>query len=106
MLEMEGAELKRKVDAGLAPVFLDIREPYEVAGGYIEGSLLIPMNSVPARLAELPRDATLIVYCAAGVRSYGVTHWLREQGFPDTWSLVGGMHAWLEQGGALARPER
>lgn len=106
MIEIEGPELREKVASGLAPVFLDIREPYEVAGGYLEGALLIPMNQVPGRLAELPRDRTLIVYCAAGVRSYGVTHWLREQGFAETWSLVGGMHAWLEQGGTLARPER
>lgn len=105
-IEIEGPALKQQVDAGSRPVFLDIREPYEVAGGYIAGSILIPMNSVPERLAELPRDRTLIVYCAAGVRSYGVTHWLRERGFADTWSLVGGMHAWLEQGGELARPQR
>ena len=104
MLEIEGPELRAKVDAGLSPVFLDIREPYEVAGGFLEGAVLIPMNQVPGRLAELPRDRTLVVYCAAGVRSYGVTHWLREQGFADSWSLVGGMHAWLEQGGVLARP--
>ncbi len=104
MLEIEGRDLKEKVVAGLKPVFVDIREPYETAGGYIAGSLIIPMNTVPMRLAELPRDTTLIIYCAAGVRSYGVAHWLREQGYADTWSLIGGMHAWLEQGGELARP--
>ena len=105
-LEIEGDELKRKVDSGLEPLFVDIREPYEVAGGHVAGALIIPMNQVPARLAEIPRDRTLIVYCAAGVRSYGVTHWLREQGYADTWSLVGGIYAWIDQGGELVTPAR
>lgn len=105
-LEIEGGELKHKVESGLAPLFLDIREPYEVAGGHVAGALIIPMNQVPVRLAEIPRDRTLIVYCAAGVRSYGVTHWLREQGYADTWSLAGGIHAWIDQGGELATPTR
>lgn len=105
-LEIEGDELKRKVGSGLDPLFLDIREPYEVAGGHVAGALIIPMNQVPGRLAEIPRDRTLIVYCAAGVRSYGVTHWLREQGYADSWSLVGGIYAWIDQGGELVTPAR
>jgi len=85
--------------------FLDIREPGEVRNGVVMGCQWIPMNSVPDRLDELPKDKTLIVYCAAGARSYGVTHWLREQGFQDTWSLVGGLGAWLAEGGEWGKLE-
>ena len=98
-LEVDGPELKRWVDDGRDVHFLDIREPGEVRNGVVVGCQWIPMNSVPDRLEELPRDKTLIVYCAAGARSFGVTHWLREQGFEDTWSLVGGLGAWLAEGG-------
>lgn len=98
-LEVEGPELKQWADAGRDLHFLDIREPGEVRAGVVVGCQWIPMNSVPDRLDELPRDKTLIVYCAAGARSFGVTHWLREQGFEDTWSLVGGIGAWLAEDG-------
>ena len=91
-IEAEGVAALR--DAGRPLVFLDIREPGEIRHGHIAGATLIPMNEVPDRLAELPQDRVLIVYCAAGARSFGVAHYLREQGFPEAWSLVGGIGAW------------
>ena len=85
---------------------LDIREPRELQSGHAVGAILIPMNQVPTRLAELPRDGRLIVYCAAGARSFGVTSYLREQGFAEAWSLEGGLGSWSSGGGAIARPPR
>jgi rhodanese-related sulfurtransferase len=72
-------------------LLLDIREPGELASGVAEGAMLLPMNLVPHHLAELPRDRPITIYCAAGARSFGVAHWLREQGFPQAWSLAGGI---------------
>jgi phage shock protein E len=89
-----------------APLFLlDIREPGEIAHAYAAGATLIPMNQVPSRTTELPaKDARILVYCAAGARSHGVAHWLREQGWADTWSLMGGLSAWGAGGGEVVRP--
>lgn len=85
-------------------VLLDIREPMETRSGTAKGALVIPMNSVPSRLEELPEKNTrLLVYCAAGVRSFGVTHWLREQGWEDSWSVVSGFAGVLAAGGELQR---
>lgn len=103
-VEIEAGGVTALVAAGRAPVFLDIREVHEMSQGHVSGAVLIPMNQVPDRLSELPRQAPLIVYCAAGVRSYGVAHYLREQGFPEAWSLVGGIGAWLETGAPYAQP--
>lgn len=77
---------------------LDIREAYEVRNGVLAGSTWIPMNDVPRNLDRIPRDRTVIVYCAAGVRSFGVAHWLRQQGLADAWSLVGGAGAGVSAG--------
>ena len=74
-------------------LFLDIREPGELASGVAVGALLIPMDLVPHMLDRLPRDRPITVYCAAGARSWGVAHWLREQGFPQAVSLSGGIGA-------------
>lgn len=60
---------------------LDVREPGEYASGVATGALLVPMDMVPHQLHRLPTDRVITVYCAAGVRSFGVAHWLREQGF-------------------------
>jgi rhodanese-related sulfurtransferase len=98
-LEVEASQLRIWVDRGKEVAFIDIREPGEIRQGVVVGCIWIPMNSVPDRLEELPKDTRLIIYCAAGARSFGVTHWLREHGFEDSWSLVGGIGAWLAEGG-------
>lgn len=79
-------------------LLLDIREAYEVRNGVLAGSTWIPMNDVPRNLDRIPKDRTVVVYCAAGVRSFGVAHWLREQGWSDAWSLSGGAGAGVSAG--------
>lgn len=85
-------------------LLLDIREPGELGQGVAEGAMLLPMDLVPHHLAELPRDRPITVYCAAGARSYGVAHWLREQGFAEAWSLDGGLDALRRAGVRMAVP--
>jgi rhodanese-related sulfurtransferase len=87
-------------------VLVDIREPYELQHGHAEGALLLRMNDIPSRLDALPaQSARLVIYCAAGVRSHGVAHWLREQGWADAWSLTSGFHGAVEAGFSIVRPE-
>ncbi len=75
--------------------FIDVREPWEVAEAYIEGSLLMPMGDVPARAhQELDPDEHLVVFCHLGQRSLNVTAWLRNQGFENVQSMRGGIEAW------------
>ena len=105
-LELDGPGLRAWVDAGKAPLLLDVRELGELESGYAQDSFLMPMNEVPSRIAELPKDRPIIVMCAAGVRSFGVAHYLREQGLQDAWSLAGGVGAWLHEGGQHVVPPR
>ena len=75
-------------------VLLDVREPWERAHARIEPSLHIPMNDVPDRVEELPRDQPLIVYCHHGGRSEAVAGFLESQGFARVINLRGGIDAW------------
>jgi rhodanese-related sulfurtransferase len=84
----DGLEVELPVPGSL---LLDIREPGELASGVAQGARLLPMDLVPHHLDELPRDQPITIYCAAGARSFGVAHWLREQGFPLAVSLSGGI---------------
>lgn len=86
-------------------VLLDIREPFEWKQVHIATAgqcpvLHIPMNDLPNQLAQLPKDRQILVLCAHGNRSHGVTHWLRQQGY---WAnnLKGGITQWARQGGPV-----
>lgn len=105
-VEVEAEAVAAWVSEGKDVLLVDIREPHEVRQGFAEGALLLPMNEVPHTLAALPTDRVLVIYCAAGVRSHGVSHWLREQGYTEAWSLVGGLGAWLATGAPWQQPQR
>jgi adenylyltransferase/sulfurtransferase len=79
-------------------VLLDVREAWEVAQAHIEGMRWIPMGEVEARYQEIPKDRTVVVYCASGQRSGKVTQWLRERGYDRVFNLVGGIIAWQNAG--------
>lgn len=96
--EISAAELMQLRSAAIPPLLLDCREPFEWAQVRIPGSLHIPMNDIPARLAELDRDAAWVVVCAHGNRSYSVAAYLLRQGLQAS-SLEGGVTDWWMQGG-------
>ncbi|HEX3170231.1 MAG TPA: rhodanese-like domain-containing protein, partial [Burkholderiales bacterium] len=52
-----------------APLILDVREPWEHAICRIEQARLLPMQEIPARCSELPRDRDIVVLCHHGMRS-------------------------------------
>ncbi|WP_426453515.1 rhodanese-like domain-containing protein [Paenibacillus sp. S-38] len=74
-------------------LILDVREPYEWEYYHDERAVLMPMNTIPARLDELPRDRSIYVVCAHGVRSVNVCLYLRQQGFDNLVNVDGGMAA-------------
>ncbi len=79
------------------PLLLDVREDDELAICKIAQAVHIPMDDVPARLAELPRDRTILVQCHHGRRSMRVTQFLREKGFLRATNLAGGIDRWAEK---------
>jgi rhodanese-related sulfurtransferase len=96
-LEIGIAEAKAKLDTEPKTVLLDVREPQEYALARIEGSLLIPMNSVPAELQKLEAladDADILVLCHHGVRSLQVAAWLQARGIENAVSIKGGIDRW------------
>lgn len=85
------------MDAGEPVVLIDVRQPDEHAIARIEGSELVPMNTVPQAFQELEEkadSATLVVFCHHGVRSANVVNWLRGQGISDCQSMAGGIDRW------------
>jgi len=81
---------------------LDVREDNEYAAGRVPGAEHIPMNEVPARVAELPTDRPVHVICQAGGRSRQVTDFLRQQGI-EAINVAGGTGEWAARGWPLDR---
>ena len=80
---------------------IDVREPMEVAGGHIAGSLNVPLS----RLArtELP-TGPLVLVCQSGQRSARGVQLLRERGHRAPVSdLQGGISGWQQAGLPLQR---
>lgn len=83
--------------SGRDHVLLDVREPWEFETCRIDGSLSIPMNTIPGALDRLDRDASIICICHHGARSMRVAQFLEANGFAQVTNLTGGIHAWAQQ---------
>ncbi len=74
-------------------MLLDVRTPTEHEAGHIPGSVLIPVDELRPRMAELPRDREILIYCQQGLRGYVAQRQLVQKGFIVR-NLVGGYKAW------------
>jgi rhodanese-related sulfurtransferase len=94
--EITAADACARFSEAAPPLLLDCREPEEHAIAKIAGAVLIPMQEIPQRLAELEpwRDMPIVVHCHHGVRSLRVTKFLRDKGFAQAQSMKGGIEAW------------
>jgi len=79
------------------PLLLDVREPWEQQICRIDGSELVPMRALPARLNELDPARPTICICHHGGRSAHVAMFLARQGFAEVYNLTGGVDAWARQ---------
>jgi len=95
--DLSVVELARRRAEGAAPTVLDVREADELATARIPDVVHIPMDEIPARANELPKDAELVVMCHGGGRSARVARYLRTQGFANVRNLDGGIDAWSAQ---------
>jgi len=92
-LEVSPADALRAQAEGA--VLLDVREAVERLSGYPTGSVHAPMSAgFDAWIERIPRDRTVLLYCAAGVRSLHAAVSFRDAGFEHAVSVRGGQQAW------------
>ncbi len=91
-------QVKKRLDAKDKSLYLlDVRTPGEVAEGTIKGAVNIPIDELPKRVEEIPKDKEIVAYCQSGARSGLATMYLRARGFKVN-SLDHGIHEWEEAG--------
>jgi len=96
-LELGPVELDALRREGRKHVLLDVREPHELQICKVEGSVDVPLGTLPQNLVRLPKDAPLVVMCHHGGRSMQAVTWLRGQGYTNAVNLRGGIHEWARQ---------
>ena len=75
---------------------LDVRSEAEYSGdlGYIEGSILIPLDQLRDRIREVPTDKPVVAMCQSGKRSSMATQILKASGIEDVANVPGGLIHW------------
>lgn len=71
-------------------LLVDVRTPEEYVLGSIPAAVNIPLDQLRQRLAELPRDRKIVVFCQVGLRGYLATRILMQKGYTQVYNLSGG----------------
>ena len=95
-IELSLAQADTKLQQGA--LFLDVRTRQEWDQFRIAGSTLIPLDALPSRLNELPRDREIIVVCQTGQRAQSGVTILKQAGYSRVSFLSGGLQAWINAG--------
>ena len=93
--QVSPTEASALVDEGA--LLLDVREPHEWQAGHAPKAKHIALGVVAHRMAELPKDRTIVTVCRSGRRSDTAAGQLRSAGFTAI-NLTGGMQAWQAAG--------
>jgi rhodanese-related sulfurtransferase len=94
--EITPTDLKALLSGDKPPLLIDVREEGEAAVCSIDGSTLIPMNTLPERLTEIPAGQQVALYCHHGMRSWMAAQWMARNGY-DALSLAGGIDRWAAE---------
>ena len=85
-------------------VVLDVRTPQEYAEGHVPGAVNVPHDQLASRLAEVPKDKDVVLYCKSGRRAGIAADVLAANGYTRLSHLEGDMNAWVEKGRPIAKP--
>jgi rhodanese-related sulfurtransferase len=92
-------QLEAAIAAGAFVV--DVREASEFETGHVPNARHIALNTVPERLAEIPKGEQVWLICQGGRRSMTAAEFLESQGF-DVVSVAGGTGSWISAGKAVS----
>lgn len=71
-------------------LIIDTRTQEEYEFGHIQGAINIPVDELRNRLSDIPKEKTIIVYCAVGLRGYIAGRILKQHGYEKVYNLSGG----------------
>ena len=99
---LDVATLQQRMDQEEV-ILLDVRPAEEYAAGHWPGAVSLPLDALTDRVAELPRDRTVVAYCRGPycVLALHAAEALRQHGFRAI-RLADGVPDWRAQGLPIA----
>ena len=94
--EISVSDALAKKEAGA--FILDVRQPDEWNEAHIQNATLIPLDQLPDRINELPKNQEIVVVCRSGNRSAQGRDILLQAGFTNVTSMAGGLNQWKAAG--------
>ncbi len=101
--DISAKDAKALLDKNKNVYLLDVRTPQENSQGRLPGTVLIPINEIERRVAEVPRTKTIMVYCAVGSRSKPVAEFLSRNGYKEVYNMTDGIVGWYRSGFPIQR---
>ena len=96
---MPVSQAARLQDAGKKVVFLDTREKEEYLVSHIRDAVWVGYRDFSLqRVAGIPRQTPVVVYCSVGYRSEKIGEKLLQAGFTNVHNLYGSIFEWVNQG--------
>lgn len=90
-------QAKDMIDRG-GVLIVDVRQPAEYAEAHLTHSVLIPLDSLLDRPAELDHNRPIIFICAVGQRSAVACEMAAAVGRTKLYNMEGGIVAWTKVG--------
>lgn len=92
---INAVDAKKIIDENNNIAIVDVREEDELIEGYIENSILIPLDTVENQAENVLKDKnqTILVYCRSGRRSAMACDILDKLGYSDVYDF-GGIIDW------------
>ncbi|MEP6833781.1 MAG: rhodanese-like domain-containing protein [Gemmatimonas sp.] len=98
--EVTTRDIQKRIASGEKIVLLDIREANEWNLGHIPNAVYLSRGVLETTIeGRVPREATVVLYCASGNRSALAAVTLDEMGYENVASMAGGFRDWVGTGG-------
>ncbi len=94
--------LRNALRADPPPVVVDVRMPFEFAGGHVPTAINIPLPRIASAAEELRGHPEVWIICKSGSRSAGAAKLLADAGLTVV-DVGGGTMAWRRGGGPVVR---
>jgi rhodanese-related sulfurtransferase len=98
-ISLNPGEFQKAYQSDDKALLIDVREFFEYKKSRIYNAINIPSSGnldVPAD--TINKESALFLYCTSGFRSKRVAKNFYDKGFPEIYSLNGGINAWKKDG--------
>jgi rhodanese-related sulfurtransferase len=96
--EIDSNELAQWLKGEKPPVLIDVRTTQEMAQASIHNGKPLPLNTLPVRLDEIPKEEQVVFYCRTGARSAQACMYMAQRGYDNVYNLHGGIVNWAHHG--------